>query len=194
MYLKTIQNYIHLFRFSLDKNKLIDSSEKIYELVKNNLHTNQQIKSTISTDLYEKYNYLMYPSNEVHKLYTEIKTAFDSVKDDPNKKYYIQCWLNYYNKGDFIDWHSHWEKEKETWHGFYCLDCEPSFTSYKLPNIKDNINIFSEDNLMVISKSDGDEHRTWPWESDKPRLTIAFDIVPYEYLNYKQWTNHWMPI
>jgi len=194
MYLKTIHNYIHLFKFSLDKNKLIHSSKNLYELVKNNLYTNQQIKSTISTDLYERYNYLMYPSDEIHKLYTEIKTAFDSVKDDLNKKYYIQCWLNYYNKGDFIDWHSHWEKEKEAWHGFYCLDCEPSFTSYKLPNIKDPINIYSEDNLMVISKSNGDEHRTWPWEYDKPRLTIAFDIVPYEYINYKQWTNHWLPI
>jgi len=194
MYLKTIHNYIHLFKFNLDKNKLIHSSKNLYELVKNNLHTNQQIKSTISTDLYDKYNFLMYPSGEVHKLYTEIKTAFDSLKDDPNKKYYIQCWLNYYNKGDFIDWHSHWEKEKETWHGFYCLDCEPSFTSYKLPYIKDLINIYSEDNLMVISKSNGDEHRTWPWEYDKPRLTIAFDIVPYEYINYKQWTNHWLPI
>lgn len=194
MYLKTIHNYIHLFKFSLDKNKLIHSSKNLYELVKNNLYTNQQIKSTISTDLYERYNYLMYPSDEIHKLYTEIKTAFDSLKDDPNKKYYIQCWLNYYNKGDFIDWHCHWEKEKETWHGFYCLDCEPSFTSYKLPNIKDPINIYSEDNLMVISKSNGDEHRTWPWEYDKPRLTIAFDIVPYEYINYKQWTNHWLPI
>ena len=29
---------------------------------------------------------------------------------------------------------------------------------------------------MVISKSNGDEHRTWPWQYDRPRITIAFDL------------------
>ena len=197
MHLKTIHNYIHLFKFDLDKEKLLDSSKKIYKLVENNFknnETNHQIKSTLTTKLYESYNYLMYPFDEVHNLYTNIKTSFDILKDGSEKKYYIQCWLNYYKKGDFIDWHYHWGKEKETWHGFYCLDCEPSFTSYKIPNFKDAINIYSEDNLMVISKSNGDEHRTWPWEYDKPRITIAFDIVPSNHIKYDKWLNHWLPI
>jgi hypothetical protein len=197
MHIKTIHNYIHLFKFNLDKQRLLDSSEKIYQLVKENFSNDKKEfteQSTLSTQLFKSYNFLLNPLDQVHELYTSIKNSFDNIRDNFEKKYYIQCWLNYYQKGDYIDWHRHFDKERETWHGFYCLDCEPSFTTYKLPDIKEEVNIYGEDNLMVISKSNGDEHRTWPWQYDRPRITIAFDIVPNYSLIYNKWLNHWIPI
>jgi len=197
MHIKTIHNYIHLFKYNLDKERLLDSSKKIYDLVKENFSKDKKEfteQSTLSTQLFKSYNFLLYPLDQVHDLYTNIKESFDSIKDDPKEKYYIQCWVNYCQKGDFIDWHRHFDKERKTWHGFYCLDCEPSFTTYKLPDLNETVNVYSENNLMVISKSDGDEHRTWPWEYDKPRITIAFDIVPGHHIKYDKWLNHWIPI
>jgi hypothetical protein len=113
----------------------------------------------------------------------------------------MQAWLNVYRTGEFIDWHSHWPAEFESWHGFYCVDVEPnSSTTYrlfgKIPE-KDDIVVTSQDNLLVISRSDGDYHRSSEWNNpDKPRITVAFDIIPmsklYERRNYEK--NHWIPI
>lgn len=53
----------------------------------------------------------------------------------------------------------------------------------------------SENNLLVISKSDGDSHKSSEWLfDDRIRVTIAFDIVPKEFINYDSWLNHWIPI
>jgi hypothetical protein len=94
-----------------------------------------------------------------------------------------------------------WQPEYESWHGFYCIDVEPdSYTTYRVfgrvPE-KDDIVIHSKDNLLVISKSDGDFHRSSKWENeDKPRITVAFDIIPSHKLvegNHVS-LNHWIPI
>ena len=70
-----------------------------------------------------------------------------------------------------------------------------SYTTYRLPNKFEPVNVESENNLLVISKSAGDTHRTWPWEyADRDRITIAFDIVPRPHFNPEAWLNHWVPL
>ena len=52
---------------------------------------------------------------------------------------------------------------------------------------------------VFLSKSLDDQNRTWAWEYDHPRITIAFDILPASnILNFegenKMGKNHWIPI
>ena len=101
----------------------------------------------------------------------------------------MQSWLNYYRKGDFIDWHSHSPPSVGSWHGFFCLDVEPgSFTSYKWPNDPERegliIDVQSQNNLMVMGLSNGDHHRSSEWLfEDRPRITVAFDILRQSHIH-----------
>jgi hypothetical protein len=195
--LVVIHDYIYLKKFNLNLQKLKNSSNILYNLVKNNFINNKKDyikKSTLSTELFSSYNLLMYPLDEFYELYLEIQKTFQILNKN-KENHYIQCWLNYYQKNEFIEWHNHWKEQNESWHGFFCVDCEPSITSYKLPNVVEQIDIHNKNNSLVLSKSDGDEHRTYPWEfDDRPRITIAFDIVPKKYIRYDEWLNHWIPI
>jgi len=174
------------------------SCDEFYNLIKKSFANDQDFSasSTASTQLFQKYNLLMYPYDQFHELYDSIKNVFRKYCED-DEKYYIQAWLNYYQKGEFIDWHSHWSEEVNSWHGFYCVNCEStqSKTTYRLPYIAHDIDIISRDNMLVMSKSECDVHRTWPWEYEgKPRITIAFDIVPRQHIGPDWVLNHWIPI
>lgn len=148
--------------------------------------------SPFTTQGFEHYNLLMYGFPGFHSLYFEIQKLFQQLNQS-DEKYYIQCWLNMYEKDNFVDWHDHYPPKSSSWHGFFCVDCEPSKTTYQLPNISEPVNIISKNNLLVLSKSNGDRHRTWPWEyNDRERITIAFDIVPSTHTG--EFLNHWIPI
>jgi hypothetical protein len=167
----------------------------------------------------------MYPFPIIHDLYYSISAAFYLCLEDfygfkTNKKYFIQCWLNIFKKDEFIDWHKHQPIENEAWHGFVCVDTEPdSFTTYSWPNDSSRkgllLDIPSKDGLIVMGLSNGDRHKSSKWVVEgRPRITIAFDIVPaialseHTILNYpeprylnaiknstnSQFVNHWIPI
>jgi hypothetical protein len=145
--------------------------------------------SQMLTDIYQEYNLLMYPFPGFHELYFGIQNMFHQVLTHcfgkTNNQYYIQSWLNLYERGQFIDWHDHWKPHQEAWHGFFCVDVEPnSKTSYMWPNIEEVIDIESKNNLLVIGTSNGDKHKSSSWDNDHPRITIAFDIVPLKSLLY----------
>jgi predicted RNA binding protein YcfA (HicA-like mRNA interferase family) len=120
---------------------------------------------------------------------------FHQLNDLPDEQFYIQCWLNFYRKGEFIDWHAHWDPHYKSWHGFYCVSGKGSHTTYKLPpDHKKEVVIPTVMNQIVLSKSDGDIHRSSDWKEDYPRITIAFDIVPGKMISESRWINHWIPI
>jgi hypothetical protein len=200
--IKLTENYIYTKIIDLDLKLLKKNCDIMYNFIKKHFSTNNKDysgQSTLTTQLYNSYNLLLYPLECFFELYTEIKNVFHDIlvinnMNDTNKKYYIQCWLNYYKKNEFIDWHGHWHPDTESWHGFYCLDVENSYTSYKIPNNNEIINIKSENNKIVISKSDGDRHKSSNWQYDHPRITIAFDIVPREHIDFEYPVNHWIPI
>lgn len=178
-------------------------------------------KSSDTTLLYRKYNLLMYPLPGIHNLHFNIASTFHRCFEDSNgqradgsEEYFIQCWLNYYKNGEFIDWHTHSNVDNGAWHGFVCVDTEPdSFTSYRWPNNPNRkdivIDIPSKDGFIVIGRSNGDYHRSSKWlNKKKPRITIAFDIIPRsfifrgskakEYLSEMEknpyFKNHWIAI
>ncbi len=159
-----------------------------------------------ATQYYAYYNYLAISLNGMPSLFNTIKETFNACNNHawggnpPDTEYVIQGWLNYYNKGEFINWHTHQRPEVKGWHGFYCLDVEPnSFTTYKLE--EKEVEIKSEDNLLVIGKSVNEMHRSSLWNEDKPRITIAFDITPVRCINSiftgeneKGKLHYWIPL
>lgn len=191
------KNYIHTKKLDLDLDQVRDSCAKMRKVIQLNFMDKPQHYSgqaTMTTKLFAQYNVLLYPFPQFHELFIEIQKMFRELYGDDGKKYYIQCWANFYEKGEFINWHDHWLPEQEAYHGFYCVDVEPnSFTSYSLKDDDEIIDVPSKDNLLVISKSDGDLHKSSEWLEDRPRITLAFDIVPREHINPTGWLNHWIP-
>lgn len=193
--MKSYLDYVHTKKLSLNVKDIKRSCIEMNRIVHKNFAVTESghgENTPISTKSYNNYNLLLYPFPGFHELYESIRQTFHSLNDN-EQPHYIQCWLNFYEKGQFIDWHNHWSADKETWHGFYCVDVEPdSKTTYRLPDYPKDIDVPSEDNLLVISKSDGDMHRSSEWTHDRPRITIAFDIIPRQYVEHH--LNHWIPI
>lgn len=199
--MNVIHDYIITKKLNLDLGKLLVSSQKMYDLVDKNFnnpffngaYADNSNKISLTTKLYNNYNIFFYSFEGLHELYGEIQKMFHDCCID-EEKYYIQAWLNIYKEGQYIDWHNHWIDTENSWHGYFCVECEPSKTTYRIPGVKEEVDIISQNNLLVMSRSAGDTHRTWPWEhADRDRITIAFDILP-RIPELNEWPNHWMPI
>jgi hypothetical protein len=191
-----INNYLYTYRLGLELPTIQNSSRQMYDIIAEwfaddkEAHYDGQL--TMTTNLYNKYNLLMYPLPQFWELYNGIKDSFRSLpevkEEDP---YFIQCWLNIYNKEDYIDWHQHWEPEYNSYHGYYCALGENTITSYILPT-GHPVDVINHDDQLVIGKADGDYHRSHPWKGEGDRITIAFDIIPAESIGYG--INHWIPL
>jgi hypothetical protein len=203
--LNFIDDTLYTRKLDLDLTVQKTTANNMYEFIRTNFvddNSGYTGQSTLTTKLFNKYNYLLYPVPGNNELYHAIKDTFYAALNHSNwykeKNYYIQCWLNFYNKGDYIDWHHHGSQEMQSWHGFYCVDVEPnSFTTYKLPNKNHETVVKSENNLIVIGPTNGDLHKSSEWEHNYPRITIAFDITSGDILferNMWQTHNHWIPI
>jgi len=171
-----------------------------------------------TTNLFGKYNIFMFSSFSLHTLYSEIVKTWNMVKPD-DQKYYLQSWLNVYDQSKSIGWHYHWTEKYLAWHGFFCVDVDVSKTTYALqpPHFQRSksipygtyngreileyndeyelIDVVGQDGLLIMSPSAGDSHRNIPWKiAERPRITIAFDIVPGQHIFNEDWENHWIPL
>lgn len=137
-----------------------------------------------STARHNYYNIFTFPVTEINQLYKHIVDNINPILDK-NTNYVLKGWLNVYRTGENIDWHDHWPANAKVWHGFYCVGVEeqPSATLYKIPNIPE-IEVPSKDGLLVVGKSENDLHKSTVWTGKKPRITIAFDIVPIPSINF----------
>lgn len=213
MTIDTIENYIHTKQINLNTPIMIETCNFMMNHIKKTWGEKQMTyigQSTMTTGLYSYYNLLLYPFGQLYELYKEIIILFKEVAEKDKidlvkNPYYMQCWLNFYTKGQFIGWHEHWpfvNKESPPYHGFYCVTGEGSKTTYKLGHSKEWIDIPTINNQLVISKSTSDMHRTWPWEGDEPRITIAFDIIARSQMTTsgpyggpaRLDDNHWIPV
>jgi hypothetical protein len=191
-----IDDYIVTKQLDLDLETIKKSSYTMYNIIRKNFaeDLDYTAQTTLVAGLYQKYNLLMYPLPGFHKLYEEIRATFREHNPSAGPCY-IQCWLNFYYKGQYIDWHNHGngDNSSKIWHGFYCVSSGISKTTYILPKVYKPVDIISKDNLLVMSPGAGDKHRTWPWDQDEPRITIAFDINPMDTV-FTEPLNHWIPI
>ena len=160
--------------------------------------SHDMVLPTISktTALHAFYNFLLFPHPELHKLYFEIKNMFNVMREHTGE-YYITMWLNIYRNGEFLDWHGHNKPQDNGYHGYFSVNSEPSTTTYKLPDNSIE-SVINSNNQLVISRSNGDIHKVSEWQQTNPRITLAFDILPYEIVNHTfmhhNRTNNWIPI
>ena len=151
--------------------------------------------SPISTRLLKEYNLLLWPQySQMYPLYKNICRIFREVCDNTHHQYYTQAWLNYCHKGEYIADHTHWAQSKRAYHGFICVDSEGSDTRYILgPNSEASVE--NENGLFCLCSCEY-IHGTKPWPKDKPRITLAFDVVPKRFISFKEYwaPNHWCPI
>lgn len=184
----------------------------------NNLDHNYYDNPT--TNLFSKYNIFLFSSFTLHSVFQQLVGFWNTIKpQEINEKYYLQSWLNVYEKNKSIGWHYHWTEKYYAWHGLICVDVDVSKTTYALqpPHFKRSkavdygtynghplleyddeyelIDVIGQDGLIIMSPSAGDSHRNVPWNiADRPRITIAFDIVPGRHIKNEDWENHWIPL
>lgn len=192
-----IPNYLFTFKWdNIDNDALYktcinveDELAKVFPPV-----ADTSIYGCFTSVYHDHYNLFAFPCVQLSQLYMNMAKSFGDVLMPG--KYYIRCWVNLFGKGKNIDWHSHWDAKYKTYHGFYCVNTEgehESYTEYAVPHmIGNNIcRIKSSDGLCVIGKSQGDQHRSSEWLNDgKPRVTIAFDIIPLEALRPEEKFTH----
>jgi hypothetical protein len=100
------------------------------------------------------------------------------------QNYQVMAWFNYdygLHKYDVKNLHDHNHGYGvPDFHGYYCVDAEPSVTHYQIhkdpSNMFENIN---KNNRAVVSET-GHPHSRGDWGSERPRITIAYDILPFD--------------
>jgi hypothetical protein len=141
----------------------------------------------------EHYNIFSFANEEIYQLQLALRSLTKEASDyydiDFNKeKYLIRGWFNLDYKSDNgivspikkpEHFHDHSQGFGAPWfHGYYCVNAEPSSTFYQIN--KDENNIFeniNKNNRAILSET-GHPHGRDDWFEDKPRITIAYDITP----------------
>lgn len=175
-----VEDYLYSFNLTdIDNYKLYKKCLVIEKVIFNTTPIAPKgVYGNQSTARHNYYNIFNFPVTEINQLYKHISNSTKSLLDN-NTRYVLKGWLNVYRTGQNIDWHDHWPAKDRVWHGFYCVGVEeqPSATIYKIPNIQET-EVISKDGLLVVGKSENDLHKSTIWTGKKPRITIAFDIIP----------------
>ena len=148
------------------------------------------------TKLNKKYNLFKSNNPIVKEMYDELKkltkTACSHYGYDFDKQnYMVRAWFNYDIKSINGKEYSPLKNSRffhdhlgglgaPDFHGYYCVDAEPSITYYKV----DEDEIFSntnKNNRMILC-ANGFSHGRDDWYEDQPRITIAYDVVPFSRL------------
>lgn len=142
-----------------------------------------------STQMLSKYNLLKdnyEPFQKLHKALKEMTLEaceyYDVDFEEQN--YYVMAWFNYdygVHKYDIADLHDHNHgKGSPHFHGYYCVDAEPSVTHYQIYKDPDNmVENINKNNRAIVSET-GHPHSRGDWNFERPRITIAYDILPFE--------------
>jgi hypothetical protein len=143
-------------------------------------------KGLETTRLGRFYNIFTFPKEEISVLYNALldmtKEACDYYGINfEEEDYYINGWFNVedygicdYNKDGL---HDHMGGTGAPFfHGYYCINAEPSVTYYNIDREKyfENVNI---NNRAIVSET-GHPHTRGSWQSMEKRITLAYDIVP----------------
>lgn len=154
---------------------------------------------SITTAKWNDYNVFQFYTHELYTLYVNledmVREACDYYKIDFSKQdYYVQGWFNINNNKQTgkLSWHDHAGPGDGAplFHGYYCVNAEPSITYYKINDqVVENHN---KNNRAILSEV-GHQHAMgdWDWEGD--RITIAYDVFPRERLVNSK-AQHWIPL
>jgi len=161
----------------------------------------------------EHYNIFTFTHPGIHKLYKSLailaKEACGYYDIDFEKQqYFIHGWFNLdhktINTKDKVGgvnplknphhFHDHSGGMGSPWfHGYYCVNAEPSSTFYKIDSDDNKIFENINKNDRAILSETGHPHGRDDWFEDKPRITIAYDISPgKDMLNFVP--HKWIPL
>lgn len=154
---------------------------------------------SISTMKWRQYNVFQFHIPQIYNLYLAIG---DMVKEAceyysinfEEQQFMMQGWfnINHANNGK-LDWHEHGASGAPFFHGYYCVNAEPSVTHYvTFGEEKDNIN---KNNRAVLSEM-GHPHAMGDWSWEGSRITVAYDVQPLETLRRAgiEHEQHWIPL
>lgn len=146
----------------------------------------------ISTQLGMEYNVFNFDHNGIKNLQNVLREMTKEACEYYNlnfddKEYMIHGWYNYDPKTDGgsgvnpiknnVFMHDHMGGEgAPVFHGYYCVNAEPSITYYKINGI-DLFENHNKNNRAILSET-GHPHGRDDWFEEKPRITIAYDICP----------------
>lgn len=186
-------NSLKIFTKSLSLN--LDNLNKYlkykYEEMKLNNYSDKDTKFYDPGNHWETYNIFNFYNEEIFDLkkgvleLTKENCSYYGIDFD-EQKYMIHGWFNYYPvKTDIgvskenLRYHDHFPNPM-TFHGYYCVNAEPSITYYKDVDNKifDQIN---KNNTLIVAKN-GFPHSPGEWNQDTHRITIAYNILPLSVL------------
>jgi hypothetical protein len=187
-----------LYLFLLEKNQdMLDgkfpgiSKEKAEEANKT---------GCMATALNQYYNIFQIHHPAIYSLYSAIKSMTQEASeyygvDFESQQYMVQGWFNCDEKSEknLNDLHDHSPNTGTPYyHGYYCVNAEPSITNYQINRelMFDNIN---KNNRAILSET-GHPHRKGSWHLDEKRITIAYDMMPLKDLNKNELQQHWVPL
>lgn len=155
--------------------------------------------NSVSTMKWRQYNVFQFHSEGIYNLYSAIRDmaieACDYYGVDFKKtQYMVQGWFNInYTKKGKLDWHDHGPWGAPEFHGYYCVNAEPSVTHYRV--FDKDIENHNVNNRAILSEM-GHPHAMADWDWDGPRITIAYDLVPLANLIKfaKDQEQHWIPL
>lgn len=153
-----------------------------------NIHPGDSLSSITA----ENYNIFRFEHPGIRNLAKNVRSMVKEACeyyeiDFDSQNYYIHGWFNLYSNPiseDFIStnkddlgWHEHSGDGIPYFHGYYCVNAEPSVTYYKIFDTDiENNNI---NNRAILSET-GHQHAMGQWNLPKPRITIAYDIIPID--------------
>jgi hypothetical protein len=157
-----------------------------------------------TTQLGQYYNIFKFDNNEIKKLHNAIKETVQEASiyygiDFNSQNYMLNGWYNvdYPTQltstvspiKDSKHYHDHMGGEgAPVFHGYYCVNAEPSITYYKINN-SINFENQNKNNRAIISET-GHPHGRDDWYGDRLRITIAYDVCPAS----SGFGPHWVPL
>lgn len=194
------------FERSLDNNLSTLSSflTQQYDRIKNGeiLKNDQNQKTlwdssgSITTSKWNKYNVFQFYHPSIHKLFKAVRSMtveaceYYNIKFE-DQQFWVQGWFNVnYNHIGKLDWHEHGGPGAPWFHGYYCVNAEPSITHYKV--FDKEIENHNKNNRAILSET-GHPHAMADWDWDGPRITIAYDVIPFKGIMH-EWEQHWIPL
>jgi hypothetical protein len=149
-----------------------------------------------TTIQWNKYNVFQFYHPAIFGLFKSLRDMTIEACDHYGLKFeleqfMVQGWFNInYNKKGKLDWHEHGGNGAPHFHGYYCVNAEPSTTHYRVFDKEiENIN---KNNRAILSET-GHPHAMADWDWDGPRITIAYDVIPLRFIP-KEWEQHWIPM
>lgn len=188
--LDSLIKYLQVKHLEILSNTLPEENSLTDLLVKKYNYSNNA-----PTKLNQKYNLFKFDNEHIKEIYEELKDCVQEAcwyygYDFDTMDYRVRGWFNHDTKTESIShdpikndrlFHDHLGGHgAPDFHGYYCVNAEPSSTYYKINNETIYENKNSNNRLIVVEN--GHPHSRGDWNEDSFRITIAYDIVPLQRL------------